>query len=478
MAPGVTALIPAIHVITLVITGMSALYVLRQKTTEYLQVRSLLVMVHVFFMGVVGLELLRDFVVESSLFMTVYTISGTTFVLADVFLLTLVALAIFYRPKGKGFMDIIREVFKHQTQATFFLLYSIYIAVSCGFLFIPGTFGQQAHAVPNIVGYFQGLNQTACKPVLSVLPKGCQMASQFATFYLDMLLGILLVFIAYPSSLLLMERSRSSDTEVRTAFTVLPIAWVSIGIDLLFFNGYLLNEGIDATAVGYLIAAAVFAVTAATFRRATLLSAFFQVTAPVQAPSVTPVTTFSGRLGLTTDKVLGKEFLLEVNPSVRYEESIRDLALELGSKQYLLFAFTSRGSPVYNSLSGLENVRFFTMTTRVSYPKPGDLPTEMLVPANDQSVLLNVLDKAITANPNLKFGLVFDSITDLILSAGLETTYKFLKQTIEMASSRSVTAVFLFTSGAHNEREESIIRSLFSHQLSYGSGQLTVQKTG
>lgn len=465
-------LIPAIHLITLVITGMSALYVLRQKTTEYLQVRNLLVMVHMFFMGVVSLELLRDFVVESSLFMTVYTISGTTFVLADVFLLTLVALAIFYRPKGKWSMDIVREVLKHQTQATFFLLYSIFIAVSCGFLFVPGTFAQQA--VPNIVGYLQGLNPTICTGNLQL---GCQMATQYKTFYLEMLLGILLIFMAYPSSLLLMARSRSSDVEVRSAFTVLPIAWVAIGLDLLFFNGYLLNEGIDASAVGYLIAAAVFTVTAATFRRATLLSAFFQATAPAHIPSVTPITTFSGRLGLPTDKVFGKEFLLEVNPSVRYEESIKDLALELETRQYLLFAFTSRGSPVYNSLSGLENVRFFTMTTRVSYPKPGDLPTEVLVPANDQSVLLNVLDKAITTNPDLKFGLVFDSITDLILSAGLETTYKFLKQAIEMASSHAITAVFLFTSGAHNEREENIIRNLFSNQLSYGTGQLAVQKT-
>jgi hypothetical protein len=467
-------LIPAIHLITLVITGMSALYVLRQKTTEYLQVRNLLVMVHVFFMGVVALELLRDLkaVEESNLFMTVYTMSGTTFVLADVFLLTLVALAIFYGPKGKRFTDIIREIFRHQTQATFFLLYSIYILISGIYLFVPGTFGQQY--VPNIVGYLQGLNQAAC----TSLPFGCQVATQYSPFYLEMLLGILLVFMAYPSSLLLMARSRSSDVEVRTAFTVLPIAWVAIGVDLLFFNGYLLNEGIDASATGYLIAAAAFTATASTFRRATLLSAFFQPTAPVRIPSVTSVTTFSGRLGLATDKVLGKEFLLEVNPSVRYEESIRDLALELGTKQYVLFAFTSRGSPVYNSLSELENVRFFTMTTRVSYPKPGSLPTEMLVPTNDQSVLLNVLDKTITANPDLKFGLVFDSITDLILSAGLETTYKFLKQTIEMTSSHAVTAVFIFTSGAHNVREESIVRSLFSNQLSYSSGQLAVQKTG
>ena len=464
-------LIPIVHVVTLVITGMSALYVSRQKTTEYLQVRNLIVMVHIFFMGVVALELLRDFIIGNT-FMQVYTISGTTFVLADVFLLTMVALAIYFRPKGKGFMDIGREVFRHQTQATLLVLYTIYIAISIGLLFVPQTFTQQD--VPNIVGYFQGLTTTSC----TALPFGCQMATSYAPFYLELLLGILVIFMVYPSGLLLLARARSSDDEVRAAFTVLPIAWVAIGLDLLFFNGYLLNQGIDASAVGYLFAAAAFAATAATFRRATLLSAFFQPTEPIKIPSIAPVTTFSGRLGITSDGVIGKEFLLEVNPSVKYEESVRDLALELGTKQFLLYAFTSRGSPVFNTLSGLENVRFFTLTTRVSYPKPGDLQTEVLVPANDQSVLLNVLDKAITTNPNLKFGLVFDSITHLILSAGLETTYKFLKQAIEMTSSHEITAVFLFTSGAHNEREESIVRSLFSNQLTYASGQLAIKKTG
>jgi hypothetical protein len=196
----------------------------------------------------------------------------------------------------------------------------------------------------------------------------------------------------------------------------------------------------------------------------------------VLTPAIAPATTFSGQLGLDTERVLGKEYLLEVNPSVRYEDSIRNLALELGTRQYLLFAFTSKGSPVYNSLSKLENVRFFTMTSKVSYPKPGELPTEVLVPSSDQSVLLNVLDKAITTNPNLKFGVVFDSITDLILSSGLETTYKFLKQVNEMASSHALTAVFLVTSGAHSEREVSIVKSLFSNQIVYRAGQLSLQK--
>jgi hypothetical protein len=462
---------PMIHVITLIITGTSAIYVVRQKTTEYLQVRNLLVMVHVFYMGIVSFEFARNFVPPpvgetggfTQFFLSVYTISNTTFVLADVLLLTLVAVAIFYRPNGRGIVDILREVGKHQMGATFLLIYASYIMISEGYLLLghPWCSPSSASAV--------------CQSVTSIF--GNQVvATEFDPLYLDMLLGILLIFLVYPSGLLLAARRRTTDMQVRRAFAILPIAWVGIGIDLLVFNGYLLNQGIDASAIGYLFAAAAFAATASTFRRATLLSSFF-LPVPAPAPVVGPSSTFSGRLGLETGRILGRTFLLEINPAVRYEESVKDLASELGSQQNVIFVFTSKGSPIYNSLSGLDNVRFFIMTSKVSYPKPGDTPTEVLVPSNDQSVLLNVLDKAITSNPELKFGVVFDSITDLILSSGLEMTYKFLKQANEMVSHHGVTAVFLMTLGAHTEREVNIVRSLYGNLLSFGTGQLSVQKT-
>jgi len=124
-------IIPSIHVITLLITATSAIYVYRQKTTEYSQVRNLLVMVHLFYMGIVSLEFVRTFVPApasppippgTGFFLDVYTISNTTFVLADVFLLTLVAVAIFYRPNGSRIGDILREVGKHQMGATLLMV--------------------------------------------------------------------------------------------------------------------------------------------------------------------------------------------------------------------------------------------------------------------------------------------------------------------------------------------------------------------
>jgi hypothetical protein len=292
-----------------------------------------------------------------------------------------------------------------------------------------------------------------------------------------MLLGILVVFIVYPAGLLLLARRRTADTQVRRAFAILPVAWIGIGVDLLIFNGFLLNPpiSVDASAVGYLFAAAAFSATAATFRRATLLSAFFQpgIAATGIAP---PSTTFSGRIGLTTEAALGRVFLLEVDSSSNFEEPIKDLTNELGANQRVVYAFTAAGSPVYSAITGMTNVRFFTMTRKVSYPKPGERPDEVLVPSADQSVLLNVLDKAITSNPDLKFGVIFDSVSDLILSSGLEVTYKFLKQANEMLNTHHVTAVFLMTAGAHSEREVNVVKSLFSNIVSYQVGQFVVQK--
>ncbi len=458
-------LVPAIHAATLLITGTSAIYVYRQKTTEYPQVRNLLVMVHIFYMGIVSLEFARTFVPAppdpippfTKFFLDVYTISNTSFVLADVFLLTLVAVAIYYRPNGQHIFDILKETARHQAGITFLGIYALYILIAEAYLLVVHPFSP--NPLVNIVG----------SPVIT---------TSFDQQYLAMLLGILLIFVVYPSGLLLAARRRTTDNQVRRAFAILPIAWAGIGIDLLIFNGFLLNPpfDIDASAIGYLFAAAAFSATAATFRRATLLSAFFQpgiATVPI-AP---PTTSFSGRLGLSTEQTIGRVFLLEVDPSSRFEEPIRDFAKELGSTQRLVFAFTAGGSPIYTALTGETNVRFFTMTRKVSYPKPGDRPDEILVPSTDQSVLLNVIDKAITSNPDLKFGLVFDSVSDLILTSGLETTYKFLKQANEMLSTNHVTALFLMTSGAHTEREVNIVKSLYGNIVSFQNGLFIVQKS-
>ncbi len=114
-------------------------------------------------------------------------------------------------------------------------------------------------------------------------------------------------------------------------------------------------------------------------------------------------------------------------------------------------------------------MRLYILTTRVSYPTPGDQPNEVSVPQNDQAIILDVIDKTVHANPEGKVAIIYDNISDLILSAGFEETYKFLKQINEIVNDPRVNALFLLTAGAHPAENVSLIRSLFPFHISYDS---------
>ena len=94
-------LYPLVHIITLEITGLSAYFIYRQKITAYLYTKGLLLAVHVLFAGVVVFEFLRTAFLSVS-FITTYTIGGTTLILADVVLLTLLAVTVYIVPPGIG----------------------------------------------------------------------------------------------------------------------------------------------------------------------------------------------------------------------------------------------------------------------------------------------------------------------------------------------------------------------------------------
>src|SRR6202521_4387795 len=118
-----TLVVPAIDLGTLVLTALSGYYVSRQSTTLYREVKVLLIWVHVFFGGVLVLEFLRNFVPipttptpaptsPTSLFMDVYTILGTSFILWDVLLLMTVAAAVYLKPEGQGLRQLLVSIIR------------------------------------------------------------------------------------------------------------------------------------------------------------------------------------------------------------------------------------------------------------------------------------------------------------------------------------------------------------------------------
>ena len=167
--------------------------------------------------------------------------------------------------------------------------------------------------------------------------------------------------------------------------------------------------------------------------------------------------------------------LLEADPSVNYERTVKDFVLEMISNKREVFAFTSKGSPVYLLLKDVPGVRFFVLSGN-SYPKPTAGSLEVMVPRNDHSALLSLMDETVTAKPEKPMAMVFDNISSLILDSGFQDTYKFFRQVNEILSRVDVVSLFLVLSKAHDEKSMNLIKNLYSQHAKVDSTGLHTTK--
>jgi hypothetical protein len=112
-------------------------------------------------------------------------------------------------------------------------------------------------------------------------------------------------------------------------------------------------------------------------------------------------------------------------------------------------------------------VKFFCLTQQVSVPT-GLSENEMLLPANDASLMLDVLNKTLQTHPEAKINVVFDSLSDLIMAIGFEKAYRFVRYAIELLASPRITVMFLLNQTAHDPQIVQGFRNLFSNQIFYG----------
>jgi KaiC/GvpD/RAD55 family RecA-like ATPase len=169
--------------------------------------------------------------------------------------------------------------------------------------------------------------------------------------------------------------------------------------------------------------------------------------------------------------------LLEADPSSNYERAIRDFALEMVSNGRVVFVFTSRGSPAYLLLREVSGIRFFILSD-ASYPKAAGDSSEVMVPRNDYSVLLNVIDETVTKTPGSPKSIIFDNVSSIILDAGLQESYKFLRQANELVSRGDIISLFIVLSKAHDEKTMNLIKNLYTGHLVYDASGLKVIKKG
>jgi len=198
------------------------------------------------------------------------------------------------------------------------------------------------------------------------------------------------------------------------------------------------------------------------------------------ASTVTPKThgnphTFSKALGIKHQQMVGRKILFEFDPASSYEKPVRDFIDEALTNQEQAFVFTRKGSAIHSSLSGLEGVKFFCMTQQTSVPKELS-ENEVLLPSNDVSLMLNVFDKMLKTQQGNIVNIVFDNLSDIILSTGFEKAYQFVKYATEILASPKVTVIFLLNKVAHDIKVISSLQSLFSDQISLGKEGLQTIK--
>lgn len=173
----------------------------------------------------------------------------------------------------------------------------------------------------------------------------------------------------------------------------------------------------------------------------------------------------------------GKSILLEVDPAIKYESIVREFADRFKFSKSAVFAFTWKGGPIYAALSSLGGVEIFIMTSQVTYPTSSKEGNETSVPHDDQAVLLDLTANTLRTHASTKPLMIFDSISDLIVSLGFEKSYNFLKAQKEiLAKEPDATALFVAKRNAQDERVMSLIRGLFTYHLSYDASGLTVTR--
>jgi len=290
----------------------------------------------------------------------------------------------------------------------------------------------------------------------------------------------LIVFVLYPVSTFWFSSKKTKDKKARNSMRILAVSSLFYAVfQLLFrtsrFSGLDLSE-FSTISVVLPIASIIYA-----FKEPTVLSRFLESVAVTPKPGVTmPIgiqNKFSQSLGLERHSQLrGTKILYEFDAATDYEVSVADFVHESLANNELALVFTRIKSSINSTLAEEKAVRFFYLTPKVSVPEPGASENEVLLPAKNTALMLQTFDEVLKTDPQAKINIVFDSLSDLLLSIGFEKTYDFLRQVIEMLTIPRVTALILFNPEAHDPKTTSSLQTVFNSIIAYGKEGLKLIK--
>jgi len=185
---------------------------------------------------------------------------------------------------------------------------------------------------------------------------------------------------------------------------------------------------------------------------------------------------FSKRISVPHQKLLGRKFLLEFDPTSNYERIVWDFAREASANLEPLFIFTSSTSAIHTSLAEQCAVKLFLMS--VSAPTLESISeNEVVLPANNTALILDSINKILETYTEKNVFLIFDNLSRLIELVGFDKTYRFLLYLVDMLPQTKATALFLLNKSAHEPQVGSRIRGLFHNLLTYEKNQLKIIKS-
>ena len=97
---------------------------------------------------------------------------------------------------------------------------------------------------------------------------------------------------------------------------------------------------------------------------------------------------------------------------------------------------------------------------------------EVLLPSNDEAVLLDTIEKVVNRDREARIAIVLDNISDMVVLSGVEWAYRLLKETNELLDIPRTTALFIIMSRAHNKEMLSLLTSLYGGHLMFDASGL------
>lgn len=426
------------YIFAFALTFYSGYLVYRQRLTSFRIVREFVIGVYFLIVVLMSLDFFRVLGGVTG-FMLFYPVLSTTVGLAQAVLLLAAAVAVYLSPDNSGFRAFPSVLKKSLTHASIFALF---LAIT-----VVAIFFQSVVRPPSIVSATDIAGRAI--PAMSVSPN--------SIYLILLLLGF---FLGYPVVLLILAARKIKVPLFRKGLIALPIGWGIVSTIYVVTESYLWVYGVDATVVLYSVNAVVFFLATREFRNSAVLGGMVDTYA--RSRKILP--RFSIPVGGHAGFLRGTISLFEANATAAYENTLRDLAQEFLTLKDNVFVITSKGSRVYQSTAGLEEIKLFAFSSNVSHLVPTKKAGEILIPLHDLPLLLDSMYKASkSSQSNVVF--IVDSLSDMILNVGFKETYQFVKRALESFSDSRVTLIAVIFQSTHEASIVNSMRALFSNHF-------------